>query len=60
MWGGARSHQRRSGGGVLLVLILIGIALGMLIPPLPEPVAVLNPYLTFIFIVVAIVVFVKG
>ena len=43
-----------------LGLFLIGIALGMLIPSLPEPVAVLNPYLTFIFIVVAIVVFVKG
>ena len=32
LWGGARSHQRRSGGGVLLVLILIGIALAVLSP----------------------------
>ena len=41
-------------------LFLIGIALGMLLPALPEPANMVIPYLPYVFIVIAIVVLVKG
>lgn len=41
-------------------LFLIGIALGRLLPALPEPAVVVDPFLPFIFIAIAIVFLIKA
>ncbi|MBI4045161.1 MAG: hypothetical protein HY392_05610 [Candidatus Diapherotrites archaeon] len=41
-------------------LFLIGIALGKLLPEVPAPLEQINAFLPFAFILIAIVVLVKG
>ena len=40
-------------------LFLIGIAVGSLLPKLPEPISLANPFVPFVLIALAIVFFVK-
>lgn len=41
-------------------LFLIGIAVGSLLPKLPEPISIANPFVPFVLIALAIVLFVKN
>lgn len=41
-------------------LFLIGMTVGMLLPSIPAPADQINPFLPFVFIIVGIIVLVKG
>ncbi|MFH1255944.1 MAG: hypothetical protein V1494_01495 [Candidatus Diapherotrites archaeon] len=43
-----------------LGMLMLGIAIGLFIPEIPEPFALLNPYLGFVFLLIGIVLFIKG
>ncbi|MDO8428141.1 MAG: hypothetical protein Q7S92_02915 [Candidatus Diapherotrites archaeon] len=47
-------------GNQTIGMFLIGIALGLYMPGLPAPLDLINPYVGFGLIVVAVVLFVKG
>ena len=41
-------------------MLLLGMAIGSYLPNLPDPVSVINPYLGLIFLVLAVILFIKG
>jgi len=43
-----------------VVLFLFGMSIGMLIPALPEPLTVINPYFPYILIMVGLFFLIKG
>ena len=43
-----------------VVLFLFGMAIGMLIPALPEPLTVIDPYLPYILIIVGLFFLIKS
>ena len=44
----------------LIGMLFIGAAIGIYLPSLPEPLTPVNAYLGVIFLVIAVVLFIKG
>lgn len=43
-----------------LGMLFLGVAIGSIIPPLPEPLAIVRPFVWLIFFIVAIYLLVRG
>lgn len=44
----------------LVGMLLLGMAIGTYLPPLPEPASIIAPYLGLIFLVLGVAMFIKG
>ncbi|MDP6671067.1 MAG: hypothetical protein QGI60_04595 [archaeon] len=44
----------------LVGMLLLGMAIGTYLPPLPEPVSAINPFVGLIFLVLGVIMFIKG
>ena len=46
--------------GHMVGMLLLGMAVGKYLAVLPEPVAIIDPYITYILVGLAILIFIKG
>lgn len=47
-------------GGKELGMLFIGVAIGVIIPALPEPITIVQPFVWLIFFIIGVILLIKG